>query len=241
MKTSVKQISVAIVLCVAIIATSCTPTLSGVTKQEERSLKDFTGIELAVPAELSLSQGKGYSVSIEADKDILELIETVIQGNSLKIRTERGTTLGWGNVKIKIQITMPDVDYLSVTGSGDIKAVTPITSNHLTTTISGSGDISISELNVSTLKATISGSGDIKLSGSSVGKQAEVKVTGSGDINIRGIEFSDADVTITGSGDAYIVVKENLNARVVGSGDIVYSGNPLVDAKVTGSGRIRNK
>jgi len=239
MKRLFRNLAIAFFLSVGIISNACTTSLSSEIGQELRNLKDFTGISLSISADVYLTQGNEYSVNIEADKDILDKIETEVEGGILKISTVRGFSIGWNNAKIKIHVTMPEIQKLSIAGSGDIKAVTSITANNLSTSISGSGDISIPDLSVKTLTANISGSGDINILGKGTAKDASIKVTGSGDITLKGIEFKDGEVTITGSGNAYLVVTENLNARVVGSGDIVYSGNPLIDAKVTGSGRIQ--
>jgi len=225
----------------AAIVTSCTTGLSGEIKREDRSVKDFTGVELAISGDVFLKQGDNYSLIIEADKDILERIETEVDGNVLRIRSQKGYSFGWSNTKISIYVTMPVVERLSISGSGDIKAESSIKSESLSLSISGSGDISIPNLAVVNLKATISGSGDIDVAGSGNAQTAEISVSGSGDITFNNIKFVDADVSIVGSGDAYVDVKENLNARIVGSGDIRYSGNPIVDAKITGSGELKGR
>jgi hypothetical protein len=241
MKNIVKTMILAITISVGLIASSCNVSVSGESKEEKRAVKNFTGVDLAVPADLYITQGESYSFTIEGDSEFLEKIQTEVQGETLKIKTEGWFNFGWNNLKVKIKITMPTVERLSVAGSGDIKAVTPIISEDLVINISGSGDISITELKVKTLSANVSGSGDISLIGNESAQNASVKVTGSGDVSLKGILFDDAEVSISGSGDVYLEAKENLNAKVVGSGDIVYSGNPLIDAKVSGSGRIRNK
>ncbi|HOP04338.1 MAG TPA: head GIN domain-containing protein [Tenuifilaceae bacterium] len=223
-----------------VVLSSCGTIYSGETKTEKRDVKDFTGIELAISGDVFLSQGDNFSVTVEAEKDILHKIETVVEGGTLRIKTEKGFNISWGDAKLKVYITMPRVEKLSISGSGDIKAETPIKAETLLLSISGSGDISVPSLSVEELAAKVSGSGDINVEGSSVGKKADVSVSGSGDVSISGIEFTDAEVSIVGSGDAYIVVKDNFTARIVGSGDIRYSGNPRIDAKITGSGELKS-
>ena len=224
----------------AMVISSCGTIYSGETKTEKRDVKDFTGIELAISGDVFLSQGDNYSVTIEAEKDIIHKIETVVEGGTLRIKTEKGFNITWGDAKLKVYVTMPKVEKLAISGSGDIKAETSIKSDQLLLSISGSGDISIPSLAVTDLKAKISGSGDINVEGKSAGGNAVVDVSGSGDVSISGIEFTDAEVSIVGSGDAYIAVKENFTARIVGSGDIRYSGNPRIDAKITGSGELKS-
>jgi hypothetical protein len=241
MKNAIQHLSVAIALSVAIITSSCVTTYSGETVKEDRALANFSSIQLAIPADLYLSQGDTYSFTIEGDKDFLSEVITEVKGSSLVIKTEGWVNFGWRNLKVKVFVTMPEVNGLTVSGSGDIRAQTPIATENLSVRVSGSGDVNISNLTVRDLDVAVSGSGDVKLSGKGSAGDASVKVTGSGDVALHGIEFNNAEVSISGSGDAYLVASQSLKARVVGSGDIVYSGNPLVDGKVSGSGRIRNK
>jgi hypothetical protein len=241
MKNIVKTMILATTISVGLIAASCNVSASGESKEEKRPVKDFTVVELAVSADVYITQGDNYSFSIEGDSEYLEKIQTEVHGSTLRIKTEGWFNFGWSNSKVKIKITMPTVERLSVAGSGDIMAVTPIISENLVLNISGSGNISIPELKVNTLSSNVSGSGDISIIGIEPALNASVKVSGSGDITLKGIVFEDAEVSVSGSGDVYLEAKGTLNARVAGSGDIVYSGSPLVDAKVSGSGRIRNK
>lgn len=241
MKKAIKHLGLVFTMCMAIVVSSCMVSFSGETVKEERDLKDFTSVSLAVPGNIYLSQGNSYSFSIEGDSGFLSEIITEVRGDKLSIRTEGWVNLGWKDKKVKIYITMPQVEGLSVSGSGDIIGQTAIETKQLDIRVSGSGDITIPRLGVETLNISISGSGDVYIAGKGKGKSASVKVTGSGDVNLEKIEFANADVSVSGSGDIYLFATETLNARVVGSGDIYYSGNPLVDGRVSGSGHIKNK
>jgi hypothetical protein len=241
MKTIEKKSTLFLMLFLSIILSSCAGSLSGEVVKQERKAENFTGIVLAISGDVYLEQGEKFDVKIEADKDVIDRIETVVKDNILKIRAEKGLNLSWSNPQIKVFVTMPVVEQLSVVGSGDIKAVSRIEAKSLEASVSGSGDVKIDDLKVEKLSARVSGSGDIVLNGMDSAQYADIKVTGSGDISIQGVKFKNAEVSITGSGDSYLMVTEELTARIVGSGDISYSGRPLVDAKITGSGRIKER
>lgn len=240
MKTTFQRMGTAVLLSLAIVTSSCANSLTEERIKEERDVKNFTAIQLSVSADVYLTQADGYSFTIEGDKSSLDKVITEVRGNTLVIRTER-TNLRFFKSEIKIHITMPDIEGLAISGSGDIKTITPVVTGDLNLKISGSGDITIPDLMLKSLYAAISGSGDIAISGQGIASEANVKISGSGDVMLKGVRFQNADISIAGSGDAYVELSENLKARVAGSGDIVYSGNPLVDAKVSGSGSIRNK
>lgn len=239
MNTIVKKIFTLAALSFAIVSCVGNTAPSGKTIQQERDLANFNSIALAISADVYLTQGNGFSFIIEGDEDYLQEVKTEVRGNTLAIRTSNRVSFRWDDVKVKIYITMPEVEALSISGSGDIIAKTPITSDFLTLGVTGSGDISIPKLSLNQLKASISGSGDLGLAGKTVASSADISVTGSGDVHIKGIVFDSVDISVSGSGDAFVEVSKNLRARVSGSGSIVYSGNPIVDTRVSGSGTIR--
>ena len=90
------------------------------------------------------------------------------------------------------------------------------------------------------VKTIISGSGDIKIKSDSKAKSLDAVITGSGNIDASLLSFVDADLTITGSGNIIASVIDKLDASITGSGKITYTGKPLIDANITGSGKIVN-
>jgi len=210
----------------------------GENKRETRSVGDFDGIGLAIPANLYLTQGSKNEIIIEANEDVLEKIETEMNGSALNIKFEK-----WYNYrgagKIEIFITVKNINSLVVSGSGDIIAKSAIKAKSLDFVVSGSGSVLIDDLAVQNVHAVITGSGDIRIKGNQMADELEVTVTGSGDFEAGELEFEEADLGITGSGSIYAFVNDELEAQITGSGKIYYKGNPLIDANITGSGKIR--
>jgi len=227
-----------LLLFAALLAFSCTaPVLSGETVKEIRNVSPFSAVSLAISADVFLVQGPVQKVEIEGDKTSLEEIETVVSDETLKIRTK---DMFHGNIgKVSVYITVPKVNALSVTGSGDIAAESDIRTDELDLDVSGSGSIRFSKLYAREVSATITGSGDIDISAGEAQSELEVVITGSGSVSAEGFSVQEADVTITGSGSARILAVKELETNITGSGNVLYKGNPQVNAKATGSGRTR--
>ncbi|MDZ7738154.1 MAG: head GIN domain-containing protein [Bacteroidales bacterium] len=204
---------------------------------ETRDVNDFTGVSFGVAGELILEQGNSFSVVLEGDKDDLEEVETLVRGDMLIIRQD--SWLNWGNKKVTVYITMPVIDDLSVSGSGNLIAE-KIKADDLEISVSGSGDIDLGELVANSVDCSISGSGTIEIGEGTAG-DGELSISGSG--KYRGDEFAlkYLDVSISGSGSCYTMVEEKLEAHISGSGNVYYSGSPNVDAKVSGSGKVRKR
>lgn len=240
MKTKLlKLVTITMALFFVVVSSSAKVGSSSDVKKENRNVGDFNEICLSISADLYLTQGSKNEVIIEADEDILEKIKTEVNGGELEIKFERWYNYR-GTKSIKIYVTVKDIQKLLLTGSGDIVSKSAINAEKLALIITGSGSISIDDLNTKKVYTMISGSGDIRVSGKTKANELDATVTGSGDIITSSMEFEEADLTITGSGTIKAFVSERLDANITGSGKIYYKGKPIIDANVTGSGRIRN-
>lgn len=202
---------------------------------QTRDVDDFTGLAFGVAGTLILEQGNTYSVVLEGDEDFLEDIETTVRGDRLLIRHDKW--FSWGNDKVTAYVTMPEIESLAVSGSGKIIAEGAIKTESLDISVSGSGDVDLTNLAAVSLDCSISGSGSMELVGEA--DNAELSISGSGNFKGQDFQLRTLDVSISGSGKCHASVEEDLEARVSGSGDIYYTGNPSVDARISGSGKVR--
>lgn len=219
---------------------SCaTDILTGQTVKESRSLSSFEGVALAFSGDVYITQGNQQKVEIEADKKTMEIIETRIEGNTLVLKTKNGHWRDLGD--ITVNITMPEINHLSVSGSGDLFCKTTIRTHEIDLNVSGSGSISISHLESSDVSSIITGSGDIRLAGeSSEQSRLNVTITGSGDFGAEDLAVGNAHINITGSGSVKVNVLKELETDITGSGSVLYRGSPMVNANATGSGKTRS-
>ena len=223
-------------LFAAMLAFSCTvPVLRGETIKEIRNVGQFSGVSLAISADVFLTQGPVQKVEIEGDKNSLEEIETVVNDGTLKIQTKNMFHGNFG--KVSVYITVPQINALSISGSGDITTKSDIGTDELDLNVSGSGSIHFSKLSAREVSATITGSGNIEVSAGQAQSELEVVITGSGSLSAEGFSVQEADVTITGSGSAKVWVVKELETNITGSGNVAYKGDPLVNANSTGSGK----
>jgi hypothetical protein len=211
-------------------------------ENENRDVPSFSEIALSIPGKLYLKQGNSQSVKIEAQSSTLEKIITEVKGDKLVIRFETQNYFrnSFKPGKIEIYITVPEIEGLSVSGSGNIIADDEINTDEINLAISGSGGITLEELKSGRVKAAVSGSGNIVINGSGIADEFEASISGSGHVNAKGFEARDASVKIAGSGNCSVTSNGDLNAKIAGSGSIYYDGNPKnVDSSVSGSGRVK--
>jgi hypothetical protein len=205
---------------------------------KNRDLPKFTSVKLAIGANVYLTQSNKQSFRIEASEKLIQLIETEVKNGKLIIKwTKRNVR---HSEKIKIYISMEEIEGVAISGSGDIIADGKIKTDKIDLAISGSGDISFSNLEANDIKSRISGSADIYLAGSQTANSLSVAISGSGDVKAVKLPVKNVSIKISGSGDCKVNVIDRLDATVSGSGDIYYKGRPVINGKVAGSGSIKS-
>lgn len=207
----------------------------GPTVEKSLRLDDFSGLKLTMAADVFLTQGNQQSVKIVGQQNIIDLIETNVQGGVWKIKTSQ-------NVRnyddLKIYITISHLSYAKISGSGDITTEGAFKNcDDLDLGVSGSGSLKINA-DADNVNVGISGSGDVELSGQT--NSLGLHVSGSGDIDAMDMRSNDADVHISGSGECRLNVDKQLDVHVSGSGDVYYKGNPSVHSRISGSGDLRS-
>lgn len=203
---------------------------------ENRDVSGFTGVSSAISADINLSQSSTFKVSIEGQKNIIDLVEMEVKDGTLKVRFKKGYSVNYKK-NLKIQVEAPSFAYLGMSGSGDVRANGALSGEKLDISISGSGDFDLTQLQYADVKVSISGSGDVDLGGTT--ERAELSISGSGDLKAKNLKAQSVRCRVSGSGDVSCFAAKELDALVSGSGDILYSGSPTsVKKKVSGSGDI---
>jgi len=209
---------------------------SGRIVKQARQVGNFKGLSLGVPGHLELRIGNTESVTIEADDNLMPLIETVIDNGMLKIRpTKRNLNLESKSIRVVVQAR--SIERLALGGSGSIEA-DPLRARKLDVDLGGSGSIKLKGVESDTLAVALGGSGDLKAERGTVGKLS-VSIGGSGDVDLGRVQANSASVTIAGSGEATVWPRNELSATIAGSGDVNYYGDPQVSKSTLGSGGVR--
>jgi len=227
---------------------------SGNIETQTVDVSNFNSITLENSGDVYIEQGQTESVTVEADDNILPLLETKVTGKELVLTTKPNTGINPSR-KIVYRITAKDLTRLSLKGSGNFY-VSPLQSDSMELSLNGSGNIKIDDLSTGKLSMDLNGSGNInvdKLAATAIGSS----INGSGDIQLAGeaptqkisfngsgnyragdLKSNSAEISIPGSAEVTIWVTDTLNANINGSGTIRYYGKPSVNQTGNGSGKI---
>lgn len=208
---------------------------SGPVVSEDRTTPSYDKVSLNIPADVYIYQGDEEGITIEAQNNILDVIDTRVRNNELDIKFENGVVAKHYE-PIKVYITTANISEIRISGSGNVYNETPLVTDELNVRISGSGNVDLQDIDTPLLDARISGSGRVYLSGECA--EQILRISGSGNIHAFGLYSDEADINISGSGKTEVNVTDYLHGDISGSGSIYYKGHPVVESHISGSGRI---
>ena len=104
---------------------------SGTAKTETRNVSGFKKVDAGGAINVEIAVQKDFSVTVEADDNLLTNIKTEVSGNTLKIYSEDRIS---PKTKIKVVISMPAIEALDVSGasSGAMEAASRPSTRMLT-------------------------------------------------------------------------------------------------------------
>ena len=204
---------------------------NGNVKSQDRNVENFSAIKLTCSADLYISQGP-KSITVKTDENILELIETEVEDGTLYVSVKGR---GFRSVEgLDVIITVPNLDKIISSGSGDIRFEGVYKANDLYINLNGSGDLD-AEFNATNLELKVNGSGDSDISG--VMGNLKITVSGSGDVDAEELKLEECYIKNSGSGDLSLKGKTNmLTVSQNGSGDLDGYNFTAVNATVSNSG-----
>jgi hypothetical protein len=211
---------------------------SGNVTNETREVSDFNSVAITGSGDATITMGDSESVVIEAEDNIIPLIETKILNGKLVIGMKPGTSISTTR-PIRYTISAKNLNGVETTGSVDISIANPAKAESFSASTTGSGNIKLNELQAQTFNARTTGSGDINVANGKV-ESLTVTTSGSGDFIGTNLACGTVNATTSGSGNITMWAKDSLTGRTSGSGDIKYYGQPSVSRTESGSGRLRS-
>jgi hypothetical protein len=186
---------------------------SGHLESEERSVESFSAIDMSIGADLIITIGSPQKLTVTIDDNLLDNIRTRVRGHTLEIESH-GSFSSKKNCVIEITVaSLEEID------------------------ISGSGEITLKNLDAKEFTFDMSGSGSFEATGKV--EQLFIELSGSGDIDTRDLIAQEVEVEISGSGSAVVYAAASLDGDITGSGNIRYVNEPEhVSTRVTGSGSV---
>ena len=193
-------------------AAGCTVGDDGPSTTQTRDVSAFTRVDNDASVDVRLRVGRPQRVVVRAGEKVIDDVSTEVRDGTLVVRFDHD---GWGGNDVDVEATVPRLNGLSSSGSGDIDAT---------------------GIDAAAFEVFSNGSSDVSLDGTA--ERLVVEVDGSGDVDLANLAARHARVVVDGSGDLELRADERLDVTVDGSGDVRYHGSPQVSQHVDGSGDL---
>lgn len=235
-RTAIYLIKTLIVAITALLFGSCTGVSgNGKIKADNRVVdQPFTGIEVSSGLSAYVSQGDKTSITVEADDNLLPLIQTEVSNGVLKIYSKQNLQNG---SSVHVYVTLPQVNSLQATAGSLLESKTVLKSGAITLE-SGSG----SEIDV-TLQATnvscTSGSGSsMALKGVAVSITAS-SASGSS-LDAKGLKVEEAKAQASSGSSLSVSPSKHVKASASSGASVTYytEGGITADTEASSGGSV---
>jgi hypothetical protein len=206
---------------------------------ETREISDFMAVTNTGSFDVIVRKSDEFLVEVEAQGNLMSIIETYVSGHTLIIKTSEGSCLR-SSVPVTVHVSLPELEAVESTGSGSI--VADFASGEVVEcTNTGSGFLSVDSVMADLLRAANTGSGTVFINGSVV-DELQLVQSGSGELDAA-VVYGTIDVNIkhSSSGRVRSEIAGGVIVTVVqsGSGITELSGEAVeADFTLTSSGRL---
>lgn len=229
-------------LALAIVFTltsSCTYAYKGIkgdgnVVKQERSISAFTGIDVGGAFHVYITQGDSEGLIVEADENLLDVIETEVRGSTLKIRTSEDIQ---DSKALNIYVTFKDLKELDISGACHLTSENKLKLGDLEMDCSGASDIDL-KLSAANLDLDCSGASNMDLYGSA--ESIEMDISGASHVDASDLEAKTCTAEVSGASHGKVFVTGELSAEVSGAGSLKYKGDAVIKQHdVSGAGSMK--
>ncbi len=236
MKTTTYLLSLgaALLLCACNINITSGENGNGnVVTQEREITGDFSEVSGSAGLDVYLSQGNENKIVVEADENLLPLIETEVEAGKLSVTTNQN--IGRSKAK-KVYVTFKEINAVEASSGAEVTGNSVIKSQNLSLKCSSGADLEV-EIFAEEVTAKASSGAEMKVAGTATMLRADAS-SGS-ELNAKDLMVLNCAAEASSGAEITVNVKEKLETNVGSGGDINYYGNPLsVNSNKSHSGSV---
>jgi hypothetical protein len=189
---------------------------SGKTTTEKRDVTGFSSIEVNGIFQVEVVSGKDYSVEVQADDNIVPIIQTNVGGTVLHIDLDQKVSTKNDMI---VRVSMPNIERVES---------------------SGASKVNVTNIKNDSFSLETSGASKVSLAGETA--HLNIETTGASNIDAEQLKSVRADVEASGACKIAVNVSDELHSEATGASRITYLGDPkTVDNHQTGVGSISKK
>lgn len=222
---------VPLVLSAALLACTVTlPSLQRVTGSGNvitlnQDYADFDRVEITNAFQADIQQGDSFSVVVRIDDNLEEYLHVTQSSARLTIGLERDSTFSLNRVTLEVDITMPVLAAIEVSGAGSATLSGFESSEAFDVEASGASTIG-GDLRTGDIRISASGASSVSLSGS--GGALSLDLSGASQADLEEFETTDVDAILGDASSAVVNPSGTLDVDASGASSLSYVGSPLL-------------
>jgi len=224
-----------------LLTTSCIftgPSIKGNGKvvEDTRKTKDFDEIKVTRGINVYIIQGDHQKVVVKADENLLDVIETKVEGNTLKVSASQNIR----NASSKrVYVTISDLSRISSSSGSNVFSETELKFKDLELKSSAGSNMKL-DVNVNNLDASASAGSNMKLGG--IARNFTGSASSGSNIKSEDLNAKNGNVKVSSGANIWITVKDDFEGHANSGGNIFYYGNPeTTDIHKSSGGNIIKK
>ena len=208
---------------------------SGTTAKETRPARSFRNVAAHQGIQVTIAEGAGDSVTVEADDNLLRLVETSVENDTLQVRIIGNLTT---DNPIQVSASATDLAELTATSSASITAKRARDAR-VRVRAESSGQVSIDEADGDQLELSASSSGQVAVA-KAAGKSLRISVDSSGQVTAAG-EVDEQQVTANSSGqyNGEKLASSTASVECNSAGQATVQASDEVTGAATSAGQVR--
>jgi len=206
---------------------------NGNVKEESRTVGEFHAVSLSSGIMAIATLGEKGSLKIEADENLLALVETAVQDGILVIRTKESVR---PSKPIKATIVATKIDSVQATGGSRLSTMASAVPRFLANA-SGGSNVTVEGLAADDVAAESAGGAALKLAGRA--KKLSAVCSGGAKIQAYELPLESAQADASGGARIEIAVTNEVAGHASGGASIHLKGAPAkVAVKTSGGARV---
>ena len=196
--------------CAVLFATVSLVSAAALARTEERDVPEFDAVQIASGIRATVEIGPRRPVRVEADDDVLPLLEIRVVDGALRVGFKPETNLRGNHGTVSVSIQTPQLHSVGASGGSVVRA-TMSRGEESALQASGGGELHIRGVDANHLDVQGSGGSVVEIQG----RAATLDLELSGGARLLGRNLSLKDVTVQASGGS--VGELRADGRIRGS------------------------
>ncbi|MES2809222.1 MAG: head GIN domain-containing protein [Bacteroidota bacterium] len=194
---------------------------SGNVATDNRTVTDFKKLEISGAYKIVLKQDSSLSVAVTADDNLLKFIKTEVNGDRLRVSTDKKNICSSGVMTVTIGVR--HLEALKASGAVNVATSGKLVAKNFDFDLSGASNINM-DLDAADVHTDGSGVTEMTLRGQA--SNHFINLSGGGKIHAFDFITGNYDISISGAGQCDINVLRELTVNSSGASSINYKGNP---------------